>query len=82
MRLPVVVGLVDGEALEELAMPLEDRLQRCHAQGFAEPTRTRNEVKAPIRIGDEPMEVRGLVHIRLPRLAQGLEVTGIGRYRL
>ena len=78
MGLPVVVGLRDREAVEELPVAEEDRLQRRHAQGLAEPTRTRAEEERAARLRDEPVQVRRLVNVEQALLAQGLEVGDVG----
>ena len=78
MGLPVVVGLRDREAVEELPVAEEDRLQRRHAQRLAEPARTRAEEERTARLRDEPMQVRRLVNVEQSLLAQGLEVGDVG----
>ena len=70
---------VEGpEAVEELPVAEEDRLQRRHAQRLPEPARPRAEEERAARLGDEPVQVRGLVHIEKTFLAQGLEVCDVG----
>ena len=55
-------------------MTEKNRFQRRHAQGLSKPARPRTEEENTTWIGDEPMQMRGLVHVHLPRLAQGLEI--------
>ena len=69
--LPVVVGGVDEESLEEFPLALEDRLQRADRKALAEaPWSGAEELFVG---GDELVQVSGLVHIAHAIVDQILE---------
>ena len=78
---PIVVQLVDGQALKEVALALEDTLQRGEHQRLAEAPRTRDEEELPADINplDQAIERLGLVHINEFPLPQFAEVAYVLR---
>lgn len=69
---PVVIGLSDGQTIEQLSPALEDGFERAKQQGLAESARAGQREKAA-RILQEPQDVSGLVYIRAAVLDQLLE---------
>ena len=76
VRLPVIVHLVDGEALEERALAAEEAFQRREHQRLAEPTRTGDEEEAIAIPCNERIQQRRLVHIAIAFLPHDAEVVG------
>ena len=69
-----VMLIVDVQPLEELLAPLEELLQRVEEQTLAEPPRPRQEVVRTLL--EQPLDVRGLVHVvavLLPHRGEGLD---------
>ena len=67
MLLPLVVGLLDCESLEEVLPSVEDLLQRRDHQRHAEPPGAREE-KARASGRHQPVQVHGLVHVQHLRI--------------
>ena len=78
MGLPVIVGLGNRKPIEEVAMTEKNRFQRRHAQGLSKPARPSTEEERTARIGDESIQMRGLVNVELIKIAQGFKVGDVG----
>ena len=76
VRFPVVVHLVDGEALEEVTAALEEILQRREHERLTEAPRTGDEEEGVPPTRDERIEQCGLVHITESILPHNAEVIG------
>ena len=73
---PVVVHLVDGQTLEELALAAEETLQGREHQRLTETPWTGDEEEGVHPTRDERVEQRGLIHIAIAILPHIAEVVG------
>ena len=77
VRLPVVRLVVNGQALEEFFLSLENSLQRGDGQRLPEPAGAGEKIGLPGRVDQLP-DVLGLVDIEIPLLAEFLKTVDAG----
>ena len=74
---PIIVHLVDGQTLEKVTTPLKEGLQRRKHHRFAETTWTGEKETFVVRVTDERIQHRRLVHVKRTFSAYSAEIIGI-----